>query len=180
MNSLRTVCSRAPFLFQNFSPQLTGPGSLAVTARAVSSTPALRVEDRKTSLHMQKFRKLETDRGDREILNLDLLARGVVGDPPDREDELTNFKQFPDETTKDQLCNGVAFKDLPYVTMKLHKNNTKLQARYEPAAGKQIYLLSVITSAPSHHPPQSYSTNQTTESHNLDKLQACGREIYMA
>ena len=35
------------------------------------------------------------------------------------------FQLFPDETTSNQIFNGIKFKDLPYVTIKCHKNNTR-------------------------------------------------------
>ena len=35
---------------------------------------------------------------------------------------------FPDETTADTLYNGIKYKDLPYVTIKCTKNNTRMAA----------------------------------------------------
>ena len=35
---------------------------------------------------------------------------------------------FPDEKTHDQLFNGIKFTDIPIVLMRLHRNNTKLNA----------------------------------------------------
>ena len=38
------------------------------------------------------------------------------------------FKLLPDETTADTLFNGIKFKDLPFVAVVCHKNNTKFYA----------------------------------------------------
>jgi ribosomal protein S11 len=40
------------------------------------------------------------------------------------------FKRFPDDETPDLLYNGIKFKDLPYVLLRLHKHNTRLVARH--------------------------------------------------
>ena len=55
-----------------------------------------------------------------EILSIDSIANIT-------EDE-DGFQVYPDIDTPDQLFNGVPFKDLPYVLLVLHKNNTKLHA----------------------------------------------------
>merc|ERR1719184_626158 len=68
-------------------------------------------------------RSKDFDQSVNEVINLDTLAKV-------EEKEEEGFKQFPDETTSEQLFNGIPFKDLPYVTMVLHRNNTKLIARY--------------------------------------------------
>jgi hypothetical protein len=39
------------------------------------------------------------------------------------------FVLYPDENTPDLLYNGIKFKDLPYVTLRLHRNNTRLISR---------------------------------------------------
>ena len=38
------------------------------------------------------------------------------------------FQVFPDEKTHDQLFNGIKFTDIPIVLIRLHRNNTKLNA----------------------------------------------------
>ena len=38
------------------------------------------------------------------------------------------LKVFPDEKTHDQLFNGIKFTDIPIVLIRLHRNNTKLNA----------------------------------------------------
>jgi len=57
-----------------------------------------------------------------EVLSIDAIANI-------NEDE-DGFQVHPDIDTPDQLFNGTPFKDLPYVMMVLHKNNTKLHALY--------------------------------------------------
>ena len=39
-----------------------------------------------------------------------------------------HLQVFPDEKTHDQLFNGIKFTDIPIVLMRLHRNNTKLNA----------------------------------------------------
>merc|ERR1712215_154412 len=73
-----------------------------------------------------------------EVINLDSLAK------VENEEVKDTFTTFPDENTSEQLFNGIPFKDLPYVTMVLHRNNTKLIARY----ADQRYIWSTT---PSRH-----------------------------
>ncbi|XP_023328791.1 28S ribosomal protein S11, mitochondrial [Eurytemora carolleeae] len=66
--------------------------------------------------------------------NDELLSSGAVElDSLLIEEQLMSegeFKRFPDEETPDLLFNGIKFKDLPYVLMRLHKHNTRLVARH--------------------------------------------------
>merc|ERR1712183_399052 len=71
------------------------------------------------------MRTMDFDQSVHEVINLDTLAK------VEHEEEVKDtFTTFPDENTSEQLFNGIPFKDLPYVTMVLHRNNTKLIARY--------------------------------------------------
>ena len=71
---------------------------------------------------------------EQEVISLDALAgsqertEDTVAVEADV-DALNSFQVFPDETTANQLFNGIPFKDLPYVILKLHRNNTKLIAK---------------------------------------------------
>ena len=76
---------------------------------------------------MQSLQKAETES---ELISLDALAGHEAANAVEEgEDVQQTFSLHPDETTADQLFNGTPFKDLPYVTLKIHKNNTKLIAR---------------------------------------------------
>ena len=69
---------------------------------------------------------------DTDVINLDALAKSENKGSKDEEDDVLEnsvFSLYPDETTANQLFNGIPFKDLPYVTLKLHRNNTRLIAR---------------------------------------------------
>ena len=64
---------------------------------------------------------------DLNIINLDNLARGETVPVAEESQEIGIY---PDENTADQMFNGILFKELPYVTLVLHRNNTKLISRY--------------------------------------------------
>ena len=70
-----------------------------------------------------QVRKLDMDQSVDEVVNLDSLASAEVV----KADEV--FSVFPDENTSERLYNGIPFKDLPYVLLLLHRNNTRLIAR---------------------------------------------------
>jgi hypothetical protein len=53
---------------------------------------------------------------------------------------LQTFKLYPDENTADTLFNGIKYKDLPYVTIICHKNNTKFHVN--AANGTKLYYTS--------------------------------------
>ena len=96
------------------------------TRRQLSISMALMGDrDRKMERNM---RKLDFDQSgvaiQEEVINLDSLAKVESGEEQEQE-----ISEFPDETTSEQIFNGIAFKDLPYVTMVLHRNNTRLIAR---------------------------------------------------
>jgi len=75
----------------------------------------------------------EVDKSGDEVVNIDALVEA--------EEEVTQdeeaFKVFSDETTPDQLFNGIKFKDLPNVLIRLHKHNTRIIARH--ADGRYIW-----------------------------------------
>lgn len=47
----------------------------------------------------------------------------------EQEQIMGDFQIFPDENTPNALFNGIKFSELPYVNIRMHKNNTKLVAR---------------------------------------------------
>eukprot|EP00088_Acartia_fossae_P011764 TRINITY_DN1599_c0_g1_i1.p1 TRINITY_DN1599_c0_g1~~TRINITY_DN1599_c0_g1_i1.p1 ORF type:complete len:236 (-),score=55.94 TRINITY_DN1599_c0_g1_i1:259-966(-) len=55
-----------------------------------------------------------------KVIDIDQLQEEMEGE---------SFRMFPDEKTADQLFDGVRFSELPYVNIRMHKNNTKLIAR---------------------------------------------------
>ena len=65
-----------------------------------------------------------------DIVSLDAL-KAVESEEEIITEEMAKeiFSLYPDETTSDQLFNGIPFKDLPSVQILLHKNNTRLFAR---------------------------------------------------
>jgi len=64
-----------------------------------------------------KKKMVDTLKEELEVIDIDALL------------ETDDFNIFPDETTPDTLYNGIKFKELPYVHITMHKNNTKLVAR---------------------------------------------------
>jgi len=64
-----------------------------------------------------KMRDKEALQEELDVIDIDALL------------ETDDFKIFPDETTPDTLYNGIKFSELPYVNIRMHKNNTKLYAR---------------------------------------------------
>merc|ERR1712200_261486 len=47
----------------------------------------------------------------------------------EQDEIMGEFRLFPDENTPTALFNGIKFSELPYVNIRMHKNNTKLIAR---------------------------------------------------
>ena len=121
VNLLRT--SLQPLLFSPTFP-LT---PILQTSRQLSISMALLGDrDRRAENRTRKMvRGKDFDQSVNDVINLDTLAK-VEEEVEEGEQP---FSLFPDETTADQMFNGVPFKDLPYVTMVLHRNNTKLIAR---------------------------------------------------
>ena len=98
-----------------------------LVGRELSTTMSLLRDRGAERSTREKVRALNWDKSVNEVINLDTLAKvedGVV----EHQDDVV-FNQFPDENTSEQMFNGIVFKDLPYVTMVLHRNNTKLYAR---------------------------------------------------
>ena len=91
------------------------------------------VESKKADIARQKTTKMiasieaASDR-DMNIISLDNLRTDAGPGEADTEDG--SFDVYPDENTANQMFNGIPFKDLPYVTLVLHRNNTKIVSRY--------------------------------------------------
>ena len=76
--------------------------------------------------------KVNLIQGHNNVINLDTLTldQSAAGDnSPEEGEQSGRFQLYPDDTTPDQLFNGIAFKDLPIVFVKMHKNNTRLWSR---------------------------------------------------
>jgi len=77
-------------------------------------------------------KKTERETRYQEVVDIDALTLDE-----ENEDETDSFERYPTIDTPDILYNGIKFKDLPYVNIRMHKNNTKLVARY--ADQRMIY-----------------------------------------
>jgi len=68
-------------------------------------------------------KNLDATKADRPgALDLDALQA-------EQDEIMGEFRFFPDENTPTALFNGIKFSELPYVNIRMHKNNTKLIAR---------------------------------------------------
>ena len=98
--------------------------------RSLATSPIMSVESKKAEIARQKHSKmmanLDEDR-DLNVISLDSLASA---EPAPEEQGTPELGTYPDEDTANQMFNGILFKDLPYVTLVLHRNNTKFIARY--------------------------------------------------
>merc|ERR1712032_377158 len=82
---------------------------------------------------MGKVRALDFDNSINTVVTLDSLAEAENTEKGESE-----FKVFPDEKTHDQLFNGIKFSDLPIVLIRLHRNNTKLNAKKRTNVAGQV------------------------------------------
>jgi len=82
------------------------------------------------------------------------------------------FVRFPDENTPEQLYNGVKFKDLPYVCLVLHKNNTRLVARH--ADQRMIFANSPAMHGFTHSKKRTSVAGQVAGSVMGQKLRSYG------
>ena len=135
MNSLRGLLRWQPqirFSVQNSASVLTFPH------RQLHISPLLQLTKNEEK-HRRSVEKM-TARGEiqQDVVSLDALKALDVEEENLTEDIVKEtFSIFPDETTSDQLFNGIPFKDLPVVLLLLHKNNTRLFAQY--ADGRYIW-----------------------------------------
>ena len=135
MNSLRGLLRWQPqirFSVQNCASVLTFPH------RQLHISPLLQLTKNEEK-HRRSVEKM-TARGEiqQDVVSLDALKALDVEEENLTEDIVKEtFSIFPDETTSDQLFNGIPFKDLPVVLLLLHKNNTRLFAQY--ADGRYIW-----------------------------------------
>ena len=135
MNSLRGLLRWQPqirFSVQNSASVLTFPH------RQLHISPQLQLTKNEEK-HRRSVEKM-TARGEiqQDVVSLDALKALDVEEENLTEDIVKEtFSIFPDETTSDQLFNGIPFKDLPVVLLLLHKNNTRLFAQY--ADGRYIW-----------------------------------------
>ena len=135
MNSLRGLLRWQPqirFSVQNCASVLTLPH------RQLHISPLLQLTKNEEK-HRRSVEKM-TARGEiqQDVVSLDALKALDVEEENLTEDIVKEtFSIFPDETTSDQLFNGIPFKDLPVVLLLLHKNNTRLFAQY--ADGRYIW-----------------------------------------
>ena len=135
MNSLRGLLRWQPqirFSVQNCASVLTFPH------RQLHISPLLQLTKNEEK-HRRSVEKM-TARGEiqQDVVSLDALKALDVEEENLNEDIVKEtFSIFPDETTSDQLFNGIPFKDLPVVLLLLHKNNTRLFAQY--ADGRYIW-----------------------------------------
>ena len=146
MNSMRALFSCQKYL--RLPPtaaisQMWRPPNLSCH-RSLQTSPVVAVAQKKEEIARSKTEKqLREAEEKNEAISLDALAsseRSLEGDDGSGD----QFSLYPDENTATQLFNGIAFKDLPYVTFVLHKNNTKIIARH--ADERYIY-----NNAPSYH-----------------------------
>ena len=135
MNSLRGLLRWQPqirFSVQNCASVVTFPH------RQLHISPLLQLTKNEEK-HRRSVEKM-TARGEiqQDVVSLDALKALDVEEENLTEDIVKEtFSIFPDETTSDQLFNGIPFKDLPVVLLLLHKNNTRLFAQY--ADGRYIW-----------------------------------------
>ena len=107
-------------------PIVTAPQPL----RHLNSSPILLL-NKNEEKHRRKIQNIvASEDRQQDVISLDAL-KAVEADQEDMTEEMAKeiFSLYPDETTSDQLFNGIPFKDLPSVQILLHKNNTRLFAR---------------------------------------------------
>ena len=143
MNSLRVLLSCQRTLRIPPTPSILSltpschqtPVVLQCLQKTITTSPTLSVENPKVQKMQRKHEQMMANsEQDRDVINLDALAKSDnkgVTEEAELEDvaESSVFQLYPDETTANQLFNGIPFKDLPYVTLILHRNNTRLIAR---------------------------------------------------
>ena len=103
-----------------------------IVSRPLSSTPVMELLNKKIEISRQKTNKMlaQSENDSNNVINLDTLEQNAAGDnSPEEGEQSGRFQLYPDDTTPDQLFNGIAFKDLPIVFVKMHKNNTRLWSR---------------------------------------------------
>ncbi len=138
MNSLKGLLTFPRYLRLSPSSVLTSTvlpsplSQLPCLQRTLTTSPIMSVENKKAEIARQKTSKMVANLGlaedrDLNIISLDSLASAET--VPEGEASL-ELGTYPDEDTANQMFNGILFKDLPYVTLVLHRNNTKLIARY--------------------------------------------------
>ena len=129
MMSLRGLLRIQPQLrFSLIKPIQT----LTVPQRHLTTSPILnRTGQKQDEIHRKKIQNvLAAEERNEDIVSLDAL-KAVESEEEKITEEMAKeiFSLYPDETTSDQLFNGIPFKDLPSVQILLHKNNTRLFAR---------------------------------------------------
>ena len=106
--------------------------TLTVPQRHLTTSPILnRTGQKQDEIHRKKIQNvLAAEERNEDIVSLDAL-KAVESEEEKITEEMAKeiFSLYPDETTSDQLFNGIPFKDLPSVQILLHKNNTRLFAR---------------------------------------------------
>jgi len=121
----------APRLFGQEAPRLA-PRTFVTSTHLHRKTDQTFVSGSSGSAMREKVRALDFDNSVNTVVTLDSLAEAEDGKKGESE-----WKVFPDEKTHDQLFNGIKFTDIPIVLMRLHRNNTKLNAIY--ADGRPIW-----------------------------------------
>ena len=103
-----------------------------VQQRLLTTSPILeRTGQKHDEIHRKKIQNvLSAEERHDDIVSLDAL-KAIESEEENITEEMAKeiFSLYPDETTSDQLFNGIPFKDLPSVQILLHKNNTRLFAR---------------------------------------------------
>ena len=133
MISLRGLLRIQPQLrFPLIKPIQNSPSLVTLTApqRLLTTSPAL-LWNKNEEKHRRKVQNVEaSEERLRDVVSLDAL-KAVEAEEENITEEMAKeiFSLYPDETTSDQLFNGIPFKDLPTVQILLHKNNTRLFAR---------------------------------------------------
>ena len=139
MMSLRGLLRFQPQMRMSVLPFVQSGTSLVTVPHRQFNSSQLLLATKNEEKHRRSIEKMTAkEETHLEAVNIDTLRAMNV-----EEEELTEdivretFSMFPDETTSDQLFNGIPFKDLPVVLMLLHKNNTRLFASYSD--GKYIW-----------------------------------------
>lgn len=102
-------------------------GQIHNLTRQLSSTQYLRKEEPLEAVTILKGAKAKV--GGSAGRNSEKVETELEVVDIDALQETDTFQIFPDETTPDTLYNGIKFSELPYVNIRMHKNNTKLIAR---------------------------------------------------
>ena len=138
MNSLKGILALPRYLRLSPASALTSfvrtspVNQLPCLQRTLTTSPMMFVESKKDEKARQFTAKMvasleNAEDRDLNIINLDNLASGETVPAAEESQEIGIY---PDENTADQMFNGILFKELPYVTLVLHRNNTKLISRY--------------------------------------------------